>query len=207
MIRRAHHLPEARLLDCYLNERDGTAVDPRVAEHLTDCNLCGARYADLTRFMDTLRSDTELEADAAFTPERLRVQREQIARRLELVNPPGRVIRFPSQIARRGITVSPARGAPRWTAAAAAAGLFVGAALGAAYQWNGASLMKGPFGREINATRPEQAPALTRVTSPQGGTDDAFMLELEVAIDRPRTRELIAIDELTPHFREIRTTP
>jgi hypothetical protein len=204
VIRRAHHLPEARLLDCYLNERDGTAVDPRVAEHLTDCELCGARYADLTRFMDTLRSDTELEAEAAFTPERLRLQREQIARRLEHVHCPGRVISFPSRIARRGINVSTVRVAPRWTAAAAAAGLFVGVALGAAYQWNGAAL-KRRVGRDVIAT--QAAPVLTRVTSPQAGADDAFMLELEVAIDRPRTRELIAIDALTPHFREIRTAP
>jgi hypothetical protein len=45
---------------------------------------------------------------------------------------------------------------------------------------------------------------LPRTGSAQAGADDAFMLELEVAIDRPRTRELIAIDALTPHFREIR---
>jgi hypothetical protein len=203
VIGRAHHLPEARLLDCYLNERDGTAVDPRVAEHLTDCELCGARYADLTRFMDTLRSDNEIEAEAAFTPERLRLQRERIARRLEYVHRAGRVITFPSRFARRSITVSTARVAHRWTAAAAAAGLFVGVALGAAYQWNGAGLKR--VGRDGIGTG--QTPVLTRVTSPQAGADDAFMLELEVAIDRPRTRELIAIDALTPRFREIHTAP
>jgi hypothetical protein len=205
VIRRAQHLPEARLLDCYLNERDGTAVDPRVAEHLTDCEPCGARYAELTRFMDTLRSDAGLEADHAFTPERLRLQREQIARRLEHVNRPGRVITFPSRIGRRGMTVSTARVAPRWTAAAAAAGLFAGVALGAAYQWDGAALRRR-VGREVMAARPAPAaPVLTHAGAAQVGADDAFMLELEVAIDRPRTRELIAIDAFTPHFREIRT--
>ena len=62
------HLSDDRLLDCYLNERDETTIDPRVAEHLTDCEPCGARYAELTRVMDTVRSEAELETDAIFTP-------------------------------------------------------------------------------------------------------------------------------------------
>ena len=77
MIRRVQHLSEERLLDCYLNERDGVTVDPRVAEHLTDCRPCGDRYADLARFMDGLRSEAETEADDVFTSERLRAQRQQ----------------------------------------------------------------------------------------------------------------------------------
>ena len=36
--------------------------------------------------------------------------------------------------------------------------------------------------------------------------DEAFMLELDVALDRPHTRELAAFDAFTPHFREIRDT-
>src|SRR5437868_5870140 len=110
-------------------------VDPRLAEHLTDCGECGARYADLTRFMDGLRTGGELEADVIFTAERLRTQQQQIARRLEYAHRLGRVIAFPGPIARRAFTVSTVRTAPRWVAAAAAAGLFVGIALGASYRW------------------------------------------------------------------------
>jgi hypothetical protein len=33
--------------------------------------------------------------------------------------------------------------------------------------------------------------------------DEAFLSDLEIALDRPRTRELRAFDELTPHVREI----
>ena len=32
---------------------------------------------------------------------------------------------------------------------------------------------------------------------------DAFLSDLEIALDRPRTLELQAFEELTPHVREI----
>jgi len=35
------------------------------------------------------------------------------------------------------------------------------------------------------------------------GADDDFLWDLEIALDRPRTRELRAFEELTPHVREI----
>jgi anti-sigma factor RsiW len=204
VIRRAHHLPDDRLLDCYLNERDGTVVDPRMAEHLTDCEPCGTRYAELTQFMDALHSDSEHEADAVFTPERLRLQRQQIARRIEQVNRPARVITFPGRLVRRGLTSS-AKIAPRWTAAAAAAALFVGVVLGASYRWDTAPRRSGVVRDAV--VRPTQlTPIATLATAPQSAADDVFLSELEVALDRPHTRELNAIDALTPHFREIRTT-
>ena len=196
------HLSDDRLLDCYLNERDETTIDPRVAEHLTDCEPCGARYAELTRVMDTVRSEAELETDAIFTPERLRLQQEQIARRIEHTNRSGRVITFPAPLAGRTMTVSAARTAPRWIAAAAAAGLFVGVALGASYRWSGVP-RPGIARDAMMARSPQLAPAV-RVNGSESAADDAFMSELEMALDRPRTRELIAIDALTPHFREIR---
>jgi hypothetical protein len=37
-----------------------------------------------------------------------------------------------------------------------------------------------------------------------GAADEAFMMELETALDRPHTRELAAFDAFTPHFREIK---
>jgi anti-sigma factor RsiW len=203
VIHRAHHLPDEQLLDCYLNERDGMAVDPRIAEHLTDCGPCGVRYAEMTRFMDTLRSEAELEADAIFTPERLRAQRQQIGRLIDHVNRPGRVITFPGQL-RRGLSVSSAKIAPRWTAAAAAAGLFVGVALGASYRWD--TRAPGAAIRDAVAGTQRVAPIVSRAVVAPVAADDAFLSELETALDRPRTRELLAIDDLTPHFREIRTS-
>jgi hypothetical protein len=48
-------------------------------------------------------------------------------------------------------------------------------------------------------------PVATRGTTPgEVAADDAFLSELELALERPHTRELRAFDALTPHVREIR---
>jgi hypothetical protein len=59
VIHRACHLQEERLFDSYLAERSGQPIDPPVADHLADCEACGARYAELSGFMDGLRRDGE----------------------------------------------------------------------------------------------------------------------------------------------------
>jgi hypothetical protein len=47
----------------------------------------------------------------------------------------------------------------------------------------------------------------TRGTTPANATDDdAFLSELEVALERPQTRELQPFDTFTPHVREVRNT-
>lgn len=193
-MRRALHLQDDRLFDCYLAQRQGETADPPTAEHLADCDSCAARYAELALFMDSVRAEGEAEADAAFTPERLRAQQQQIARRMEAVARPARVLSFPSRVVQGTIRASTLR-SPRWTAAAAAAGLFLGIALGATYEWD---------------SRPKSsAPAISAratVPNPDVAADADFMSELELALDRPHTRELAAFDAFTPHFREIRDT-
>jgi hypothetical protein len=207
VIHRAHHLQDERLFDSYMAERNGEPVDPPIVEHLADCESCGTRYAELTTFMDTLRRVGDAEADAIFTADRLRSQRQQIARRLEHAGRPARVISFPGRLVRRTISASTARTAPRWIAAAAAAGLFLGAALGASYQWGAHSRDRQPLiGRDTGTARSARmAPDATRGTnSADVAADDAFLSDLEIALERPHTLELQAFDELTPHVREIR---
>jgi anti-sigma factor RsiW len=208
VIARVHHLQEERLFDSYLAARNGDAVDPPVAEHLADCAACEARYAELARFMDTLRREGDAAADAIFTPERLRAQHQQITRRIALVGRPARVLSFPGRIVRRTISVSTSRTAPRWIAAAAAAGVFVGVALGASYQFQfGVTrLRQSPaFVRDTALARaPRMVPVATRGTGQADvAADEAFLSDLEVALERPHTRELQAFDELTPHVREV----
>lgn len=204
MIHRAHHLQEGRLFECYLTERNGETIDPPVAEHLADCASCGARYAELAGFMNGLRREGETEADAVFTPERLRLQQQQIARRIALVGRPARVISFPGRVVRRTISASTAHAAPRFVAAAAAAGLFIGLAVGASYEWQSRT------SRAQRLSAPAARPArLTPVATRSSGTadvaaDDAFLSDLEFALERPHTRELQAFDALTPRVREIR---
>jgi hypothetical protein len=197
VIQRAHHhLPEERLFDSYMAERNGEPIDPPVAEHLTDC----------ASFMDTLRREGDAEADAFFTPERLRVQQQHIARRIALLGSPARILSFPGRIVRRTIDASTARSTP-WIAAAAAAGLFIGVALGASYPWTWHSLgVPSLVARGGNSARPARmTPVATRGSSPaEVAADDAFLSDLEVALERPHTRELQAFEALTPHVREIR---
>lgn len=197
MNRQAAHLPEERLFDCYLTQRSGETIDPPAADHLADCQTCAARYADLAGFMDGLRNDGTSDADAVFTPERLREQQQQIARRLEHVGRQARVISFPGQLVRRTMAAPGSHSAARWVAAAAAAGLFVGVAVGAGYRF-------GSHPRGVEQTLARQESVVTRAVNPtQLSADDAFLSDLEVALERPHTRELIAFDALTPHVREV----
>ena len=206
MIHRAPHLQEERLFDSYMAERGGEPIDPPVAEHLADCPSCGPRYAELATFMDTLRRDGDAEADAIFTPERLRIQHQQIARRIALVGRPARVLSFPGRIVRRTIDASTSRRAPGWIAAAAAAGLFIGVAVGASFQWRSQVESRQTFLADSGRARAARmAPVAARGSSPaEVASDDAFMSDLELALERPHTRELLAFDAFTPHVREVR---
>jgi anti-sigma factor RsiW len=207
---RTRHLQEERLFDFYMAERTGEPLSPPVGEHLADCESCSGRYAELAAFMDMLRREGDAEVDAVFDADRLRAQQQQIARRVALLRRPARVISFPGRIVRRTINASTSRtgAAPRWIAAAAAAGLFIGVAVGASFQfgWGGAPPRRQPFlvldTASARASRVAPMPARSSGTA-DVGADDAFLSDLEIALDRPHTRELQAFDALTPHVREI----
>jgi hypothetical protein len=204
VIRRARHLHDNQMFECYLAERGGEPLDPPLAEHLSDCQSCGTRYADLTRVMDAVRAEGHADTDAMFPAERLQAQQREIARRIESVARPARVISFPGQVAHRTITGSASRTAPRLAAAAAAAGLVVGIGLGASYEWElrSVGVRQATVRDAIDSRAPTAATRATRATD--GAADDAFLSELDLALDRPRTRELVAFDAFTPHVREIR---
>jgi predicted anti-sigma-YlaC factor YlaD len=196
---RARHLREERLFDCYLAASAGEPIDPPVVEHLTDCAECSARYADLTRFMENLRTEADAETDAVFTPDRLRVQQQRIAERLRHLGQRARVISFPGRTQAVGSATHRAHRATRWVAAAAAAGLFIGVGLGVFYDGG----LRGSRASHQVATSFASHPALVPTSE---AADEAFLSELELAADRPHTRELAAFDALTPHVREVATT-
>jgi anti-sigma factor RsiW len=195
----SRHVQDERLLDAYLAAQHREPIDPPVAEHLADCGACGGRYEELAQVMDALRAEGVAEADAVFTHERLRQQHQQVARRIEYVGRAARIISFPGQFVRRTITASSTSpAASRWVAAAAAAGLFIGVALGASYGWGARGARALPGDMRLR-------PVATQGTDPVSvAADDAFLSELELALERPHTRELLAFDALTPHVREIR---
>jgi len=201
---RAHHLQDERLFDCYLSVQSGELIDPPVAEHLTDCSDCGERYAAMTHFLETLNADAAAEADAIFTPERLRAQQQHIVRRIEHLGHPARVITFPGRHPGHHINSTAPRSVRRWVAAAAAAGLFIGVGTGLFLDWETRAGSSERRARTIARQTHLEAPAsVVELSRQESATDEAFLAEIEVAGDRPRTRELVAFDALTPHVREV----
>ena len=198
---RPHHLAEDRLFDCYTAERAGEALDPRSAEHLADCIECGDRYAELSRFMDGLRTHADLETDAAFTPERQDLQRQSIMRRIEHLGHAARVITFPGRLVTQQMGKTIRLRVSPWAATAAAACLFVGVAVGMFYD---ARNHRPTF----SVARSVSAPAAPQATAgigpaPVALDTDTFLSELERALGGPQTPELMSLDVLTPHVREI----
>ena len=203
MIFRARHLQEDRLFECYLAEQGGEPIEPPAAEHLTDCPQCSARYGDLRRFMDGLRTEADAELDDIFSPERLRAQQQHIARRVEHLGHHARVISFPGHPPGHPAASSGSHAAGRWIGAAAAAGLVIGIGAGSLYY------SQMPAGEPAAAvishiTAPLEAPASAGAPPLANDVTEEFFSELELALERPRTRELVALDELTPHVREVR---
>jgi hypothetical protein len=204
---RARHLHEERLYECYLAIKSGEGVDPPLAEHLTDCDECGERYAKLTQFLEGLTLEAAAEADAIFTPERLRAQQQHILRRIEHLGHPARVISFPSRTASRHFPASAPRSLRRWVAAAAAAGLFVGVGTGLFLDWEAGrgGRIRRPAAL-VQQTAFAAPPAPIQIAGPSAidiEADEAFLSEIEVAGQRPRISELLAVDALTPHVREV----
>ena len=209
MIVRVPHLQDDRLFECYYAERRGDVLDPPTAEHLSDCDACRRRFDELSQFMLALRNDADAQLDAAFPPDRLRAQQQEIARRLEGIGRAARVISFPGRLAARPSSTSTVRLATRWIAAAAAAGLFVGVAAGTVFNFGGrlnfAQNNRSNIGRSaVPRFQPNTPSRVGPVPiEPPSPADDAFMSDLESALDRPHTSELAVFDALTPHMREI----
>jgi hypothetical protein len=207
MIERSRHLHDDALVEYYFADRRGEPLDPPSAEHLADCDACCARYSEFVTLLDQARGDAEAEADAVFTPDRLHQQQEQIARRLEQAIRPARVLSFPGQSVQ--VHAGIGRVGPWWLAAAAAAGLFVGVVVGGTLLQPGsgrtAEAMRVGGTQQQAATRLGAAPAV-RVNAPatlDSIDDDAFLMQLELELERPHTQELQPFDALTPHVREI----
>jgi hypothetical protein len=208
MIGRFEHLQDDRLVECYFSDRGGEPLDPPAVEHLADCEACGTRYAELVTFLDDLRTASDAETDAVFTPERLHQQQEHILRRLEHASRSARVISFPGQSSSHP-TAGAGRVAPRWLAAAAAAGLFVGVAVGG-------TLLHPGFERSVTSMHVANNATASARLAPSPGVlgntpanvsdnidDDAFLMQLEFALERPHTQELQPFDALTPHVRPV----
>jgi len=190
-----------RIVHRHLSERDLVAAwqDGFRPAHLDLCVSCQDRYVALVAFLSRQRDDALDAADAVFTPERLEAQRDHVLRRLENLGRPVRVLPFPL----------PPRVAPvvqrvgrQWVAMAAAAGLIIGLAAGLTVGMH-------PFGADFARPSPAAQAAGQRPTSASrtvqdpGQSDEAFLQELESALEGPQVQELQALDALTPRVREV----
>lgn len=201
MIRRIHHLSDERLVEYCRAARAGEPVDPPAAEHLLDCAECGTQYAEISQFLAVLRQEAERDTDDVFSADWLRAQQQRIAQRLEHVGRPVRVIRFP--VRGTTTTAAPSRShtVTRWVAGAAAAGLFIGVGLGIFF--DSSRLTRRGSSQSASSST---SPAATRPASSNDASDEAFLVELQLAVEGPQTRALAPFDALTPRVLEAANT-
>lgn len=176
--------------------------------HLDACGECRARYAAFTEWLALMRDDAVAEADEAFGAERLAAQQTMVARRLEALEHPARVIAFPRFA--RPISAEPHSGR-RWIAAAAAAGLFVGLGLGQMLEF---SRSVPPAPRQAETTTERQ---LARGNTPSTDavrlgvtpvasqiSDENFLDDHELAPSQARVPESLQyLNAITPLSRDL----
>ena len=155
-----------------------------------------------TEWLDDVGADLRCEAEAALTDDRLAAQQAQIARRLEALEHPARVIAFPK--AARAV-ISGNSHVRRWVTVAAAAGLVAGIGLGQMLDIHRSfePTRKGAPTQQLAGGR---APA--NLISPAALTvNDLDILSDADAFVRPRVAALVPLEDLTPHARDLTELP
>jgi hypothetical protein len=198
-----HHPADERLIALYFGDTDAGAEGERtVRQHVHGCETCTWRYAELTAPLERLRTDAATEADELFTPARLQAQRATIQERLALGTRVSRVIPFPAGRPTLDRAVI-ARPMFRWVAAAAAAGLLVGVSAGRFLSTNRDINLPTPSSSAASARPVPAAPRPAVYLPDSANGDEAFLVEVEAAVSRQRIAALSALDDLTPHAREM----
>ena len=167
--------------------------------HLENCADCRGRYARFDSWLNEIGSELRADADEAFPTDRLVAQQAQIARRLEMLERPARVIAFPK--AARAV-ISGHSNVRSWVTVAAAASLIAGGfglgqivPLRTAVQKQAAAVIKP----QPHLTTSEAAKRAEEFTAEAGATNDDELLSDAF---RSRVTSLNALDELTPHARD-----
>jgi hypothetical protein len=182
------HPDDERLLARYL---DGADADASLDAHLAWCQSCTRRLGALTRDLDGLHRAAEGATAEAFDEARLGAQRRAIQQRLGAAVP-ARVLDFPTP------PPAPARYAPLIRIAAAVLLLAI----------TGAGvirilLLPPPAISSTAARQPGSAAPVTAGVRQADVLPEAVLEDIDLALLRPRTAELLALDEFTPHVRDI----
>ncbi len=187
------HLSDAQFARLWSSRQSGARLDP----HLDACAGCRARFAEFETWLLGVGETMRDEADRAFPTERLAAQQAQIARRLETLERPARVIAFPK--AARAV-MSGHSHVRRWVTVAAAAGLIAGVGLGQVVPLRTAMHRRqatetiahlNPPGGE---SRPKEQAAVSTSMHDEELLSDAYA--------QPQLRNLSALDDMTPHARD-----
>ena len=190
------HLSDATLARLWTDESAGAAEARPAHPHLDACPACRERYAEFTLWMAGLADELRDEADELLTPDRLAQQQAQIARRLQAVDRPARVIAFPK--AARAV-ISGHSHVRRWVTVAAAASLIAGFGLG---QVMPLRTVRSPhavpaapaFNQPVAVQRSKEiAPAIEAVSEEELFSD---------SFARSHVATLSALDDMTPHARD-----
>lgn len=193
-LRLSAHLDEATLVSLWTDTTLGTA--PAAHPHLERCTPCRNRYAELTSWLESVRTDAVAEADEVFPAERLAAQGAQIFRRLEAADRPARVIAFPTFTQPLPSRTSHAS---RWIAAGLAAGLILGVGAGQLFDFRhplAAPPATTPTGARLTSDRQPLQSAAVSLPKP-GLREELFLSELDASISRA-PEDLRAIDAFTP---------
>jgi hypothetical protein len=169
--------------------------------HLDTCAACQARFEAFDRWLIGVGEELRTEADRTLTGERLADQRTQIARRLEGLERPARVIAFPK--AARAV-ISGHSHVRRWVTGAAAAGLIAGLGLGLMVD------LRHSF--DTTRTSPTSVTLATAGRGDGGRTISLSAKDAEILSDadaflRPRVDALVPLEDLTPHARDLVDRP
>jgi hypothetical protein len=192
------HLNDAQFARVWSGDPDAGAVHP----HLDRCADCRARYESFRHWASDLGEELRDEADGAFTAERLAVQQAQIARRLETLERPARVIAFPK--AARAV-ISGNSHVRRWVTVGAAAGLIAGVGLGQVVPLRRAIDARPNIASGASFNGPAAAQRANDIRAVSNSQNDDELLS--DAFSRPRVSTLSALDDMTPHARDFVDSP
>ncbi|HEX9365123.1 MAG TPA: hypothetical protein VF921_00765 [Vicinamibacterales bacterium] len=187
------HLSDAQLARLWSSSQP----DGRRHAHLDACAGCRARFAAFDAWAIDIGETLRAEADEAFPAERLAAQQAQIARRLETLERPARVIVFPK--AARAV-ISGHSHVRRWVTVAAAAGLIAGVGLGQVVPLRTVLMTQQAPAPKTNFTAPVTADIAKALTSAATSMNDEELLS--DAFVSPKVKNLSALDDMTPHARD-----
>ena len=198
------HIPSDRLTALAFIARAPQAaapddVDDNLAlEHVSRCDDCARRFAELTLDADGLRELAFARADDVFDDAMLDAQRTRILDRLAHIGQPARVISFPVPAREAVMPVSTT--GRRWISVAAAAGLIIGLVAGQLLHFvPGAPVALRDESASMQAADRAGMPGIVPASvSVPALSDDELMEEVEAAVQLRRAQSLRVIDALTP---------